>query len=73
MLLKMSEFYMIEDLRLTEKQITENKNPSNAVVERMFSTGGDILRAKRSRLAGRRFEELVFLKGNLKLLGYDSL
>ena len=47
--------------------------PSSAAVERMFCIGGDILRGKRSRLAGRRFEELVFLKGNLKLLGYDSL
>ena len=47
--------------------------PSSAAVERMFCIGGDILRDKRSRLAGRRFEELVFLKGNLKLLGYDSL
>ena len=47
--------------------------PSSAAVERMFCIGGDILRDKRSLLAGRRFEELVFLKGNMKLLGYESL
>ena len=45
--------------------------PSSAAVERMFSTGGDILRAKRSSLAGYRFEHLVFLKGNFRHFGME--
>ncbi|KAG0717476.1 Ankyrin-2 [Chionoecetes opilio] len=32
---------------------------------RLFSSGGDILRAKRSALTAYNFEQLVFLKGNL--------
>ena len=47
--------------------------PSSAAVERMFCTGGDILRAKRSSLAGYMFEHLVFLKGNLRHLGHKIL
>ncbi|KAG0722182.1 hypothetical protein GWK47_044992 [Chionoecetes opilio] len=42
--------------------------PSSAAVERLFSTAGDVLRAKRSSLEEVNFEELVFLKGNMDLL-----
>lgn len=42
--------------------------PSSAAVERCFSAGGDILRAKRSSLKEERFEDLLFLKGNMDLL-----
>ena len=42
--------------------------PSSAAVERLFSTAGDVLRAKRSSLDEVNFEELVFLKGNMDLL-----
>ena len=45
--------------------------PSSAAVERMFFTGGDILRAKRSSLASYRFEHLVFLKGNFRHFGME--
>ena len=37
-------------------------------MERLFSTAGDVLRAKRSSLDEVNFEELVFLKGNMDLL-----
>ena len=47
--------------------------PSSAAVKRMFCTGGDILRAKRSFLAGYRFEDLLFLKDNLRHLGHQIL
>ena len=46
--------------------------PSSAAVERMFSTAGDILRPKRAALASANFQKLVFLKGNMSLLGYPS-
>ena len=42
--------------------------PSSAAVGRLFSTAGDVLRAKRSSLDEVNFEELVFLKGNISLL-----
>lgn len=42
--------------------------PSSAAVERLFSTAGDVLTAKRSSLDEENFEELVFLKGNLSLM-----
>ncbi|KAG0723738.1 hypothetical protein GWK47_000031 [Chionoecetes opilio] len=42
--------------------------PSSAAVERLFSTAGDVLRAKRSSLEEVNFEELAFLKGNMDLL-----
>jgi hypothetical protein len=42
--------------------------PSSAAVERLFSSGSDILRPKRSTLTADNFEKLVFLKGNLHLL-----
>jgi hypothetical protein len=37
-------------------------------VERLFSSGGDILRAKRSTLSASNFEKLVFMRANVKLL-----
>ena len=43
--------------------------PSSAAVECIFSTAGDIIRPKRSSLAASKFEELVFMKGNMDLLG----
>ena len=42
--------------------------PSSAAVERLFSTGSNIMRPKRNRLTSLNFELLVFLKGNSKLL-----
>lgn len=42
--------------------------PSSAAVERLFSTAGDVLSAKRSSLDEVNFEELVFLKGNMDIL-----
>lgn len=42
--------------------------PSSAAVERLFSSGSDILRPKRSNLTADNFEKLVFIKGNLPLL-----
>lgn len=38
--------------------------PSSAAVERLFSLGKDIARAKRNRLADNTFDTLMFLKGN---------
>jgi hypothetical protein len=43
--------------------------PSSAAVERFFSQGKDILRAKRSSLADKNFEMLMFLRGNRHLRG----
>ena len=42
--------------------------PSSAAVERLFSSAGDVLRAKRCSLNEVNFEELVLLKGNMDLL-----
>ena len=53
-----------------KKIITKNYN--DAVVERLFSMGSDILRAKRSSLTADNFEKLVFIKGNLPLLDEKS-
>jgi hypothetical protein len=47
--------------------------PSSAAVERLFSSGGDILRAKRSSLSASNFEKLVFMRGNMKLLGLKEV
>ncbi|KAG0717770.1 Utrophin [Chionoecetes opilio] len=44
--------------------------PSSAAVARMFSSAGDILRAKRSSLTASNFEELVFMRGNMELPGF---
>jgi hypothetical protein len=38
--------------------------PSSAAVERIFSTGKDILKPKRASLSDKNFERLMFLKGN---------
>ena len=38
--------------------------PSSVAVERLFSTGKDILRAKRAALSDANFERLMFMKGN---------
>jgi len=42
--------------------------PSSAAVEKLFSFGSDILRAKRSSMTADNFEKLAFLKGNMHLL-----
>ena len=39
--------------------------PSSAAVERLFSLGKDIIRAKRSSLSDENFNMLMFLKGNM--------
>ncbi|KAG0727739.1 hypothetical protein GWK47_034018 [Chionoecetes opilio] len=41
--------------------------PSSAVVERLFSQGLDIMKAKRASLTSDNFEKLVFMKGNKDL------
>jgi len=38
--------------------------PSSAAVERQFSIGKDILRAKRATLSDANFEKQMFMKGN---------
>ena len=38
--------------------------PSSAAVERLFSTGKDVLKTKRSRLTDKHFEMLLFLRKN---------
>lgn len=38
--------------------------PSSAAVERFFSQGKDILRAKRASLSDKNFEVLMFMRGN---------
>ncbi|KAG0713272.1 hypothetical protein GWK47_016559 [Chionoecetes opilio] len=47
--------------------------PSSAAVERLFSSAGDILRPKRSSLSNINFEQLVFVRGNMHLLGYKEV
>uniref|UniRef100_UPI00358E27E8 uncharacterized protein n=1 Tax=Myxine glutinosa TaxID=7769 RepID=UPI00358E27E8 len=42
--------------------------PSSAAVERLFSMGKDILRAKRSSLSDENFGMLMFMKGNEHLM-----
>ena len=42
--------------------------PSSAAVERLFSLGKDIARAKRNRLSDDTFNVLMFLKGNSETL-----
>ena len=42
-------------------------------MERLFSSAGDILRAKRSSLSNVNFEQLVFVRGNMHLLGYNEV
>ena len=47
--------------------------PSSAAVERLFSKGSDVLRAKRSSLTADNFETLLFIRGNLQLLDEKSI
>lgn len=42
--------------------------PSNAAVERLFSTGKDILTPKRASLSDENFNMLMFMKGNMHLM-----
>ncbi|KAG0725733.1 hypothetical protein GWK47_038035 [Chionoecetes opilio] len=42
--------------------------PSSAAVERLFSQGADIMKAKRASLTSDNFERLIFMKGNMDLL-----
>jgi hypothetical protein len=44
--------------------------PSSAAVERLFSTGKDVLRAKRASLSDGAFDALMFLKGNCHIKNY---
>ncbi|XP_076034188.1 uncharacterized protein LOC143020993 isoform X2 [Oratosquilla oratoria] len=46
---------------------------SSAAVGKLFSSAGDILRAKRSSLSNINFEQLVFVRGNMHLLGYKGV
>jgi len=39
--------------------------PSSAAVERLFSTGSDILRCKRAYMSDKNFNLLMFMKGNM--------
>ena len=43
--------------------------PSSAAVERLFSVGKDILRAKRANLSDGTFGKLMFMKGNQQHVG----
>jgi hypothetical protein len=38
--------------------------PSSSAVERLFSQGNDILKAKRASLSDETFEMLMYLRGN---------
>ncbi|KAG0728824.1 hypothetical protein GWK47_031681 [Chionoecetes opilio] len=42
--------------------------PSSAAVERLFSQGSDIMKAKKASLTSGNFERLVYMKGNMDLL-----
>ena len=46
--------------------------PSSAAVEKLFTAGSDILKAKRSSLNSINFERLVFMRGNLDLLRFKE-
>lgn len=41
--------------------------PSSASVERLFSQGGDFMRAKRASMSNAVFEQVMFLRGNIGL------
>ena len=45
--------------------------PTSGAVERLFSRAENILRANRSTLDEVNFEELIFLKENMHVLGYQ--
>lgn len=38
----------------------------------MFCSAGDILRPKRSSLTASNFQEFVFMRGNMELLGFKE-
>ncbi|KAG0718503.1 hypothetical protein GWK47_052330 [Chionoecetes opilio] len=42
--------------------------PNSAAVERLFSQGSDIMKAKRASLTSDNFERLLFMQGNMDLL-----
>src|SRR5678815_2742795 len=42
--------------------------PSSAAVERLFSLGKDIYRAKRNSLSDENFNMLMFMKGSIQML-----
>ena len=42
-------------------------------MERLFSSAGDILRARRSSLSNIHFKQLVFVRGNMHLLVYKEV
>ncbi|KAG0714568.1 hypothetical protein GWK47_013875 [Chionoecetes opilio] len=44
---------------------------SSATVERLFSQGSDIMKAKRASLTSDNFERLVIMKGNMDLLNME--
>ena len=48
-------------------------HPSSVAVERLFSIGADVLRAKRSSLIAKNFKILNFMKGNVKMLNIRNL
>lgn len=41
--------------------------PTSGAVEKLFSSGGDILKANRSSLSASSFDKLVFMGANMKL------
>lgn len=45
--------------------------PSSAAVERLFSTGKDILTPKRASLSDENLNMLMFMKGNMHLMSDD--
>ncbi|KAG0725708.1 hypothetical protein GWK47_038100 [Chionoecetes opilio] len=45
--------------------------PNSAFVERLFSQGSDIMKAKRASLTSDHFERFVFMKGNMDLLNME--
>ncbi|KAG0717821.1 Bromodomain adjacent to zinc finger domain protein 2B [Chionoecetes opilio] len=76
------DFAVLESVYAMEEKIT-NASMQNkvrhwlrlwlsAAVARVFSSAGAILRAKRSSLTASNFEELVFLRGNLEVLGFKE-
>ncbi|KAG0716070.1 hypothetical protein GWK47_010500 [Chionoecetes opilio] len=45
--------------------------PTSAAVERLFSQGSDIMKAKAASLTSDNFERFVFMKGNMDLLNLE--
>ncbi|KAG0721706.1 hypothetical protein GWK47_045901 [Chionoecetes opilio] len=53
----------------SEKQMSKVLEQAiSAAVERLFSQGADIIKAKRASLTSANFERLIFMKGNMDLL-----